>query len=90
VSMDSVLAGRSPRPGMTALCRLDGELGHFLRISAVHARRDAVLGEFGREDAADFRFLVDVVDLIAASAPADPSFGHALGVADGDALMLEG
>src|SRR5262249_31674301 len=74
---------------MTALRRLDAELGHFLRISGVHARPDVTLCQFGREDAADFRFLVDIVDLVAASAPADPSLRHALRVTDGDALMLE-
>src|SRR5215471_5173893 len=33
---------------------------------------------------------VGIVDLIAAKAPADPGLGHALGVADGTDLVLEG
>src|SRR5271163_2416725 len=52
-----------------ALRRLDAELRLLLGISLIHARGDAVLGEFGREDAADFRLLVDVIDLVAAGAP---------------------
>ena len=49
-----------------------------------------MLGEFGREDPPDFGLLVDIVDLIAAAAPADPGLGHALRVADGHDLVLEG
>ena len=69
-----LLAARPRRRGdrmrrrASPLRRLDAELRLLLGVSAVHARGDAVLGQLGREDAADFRLLVDIVDLIAADA----------------------
>ena len=53
----------------------------------------AYLREFSqrfREPLPDLGALVGVVDLVAAQALADPGLGHALRVADGDTLVLEG
>src|ERR1700722_13856235 len=72
------------------LCRFDSKIRLFLGVSLIHPRRETVLGEFCREGAANFRLLVDIVDLIAAGALRDPGFRHALRVADGDPLVLEG
>src|SRR5205807_1230420 len=66
------------------------QVGEFLRISLIHARGETVLGKLLGEDFAHHRDLVGVVDLVAAETPADPGLGHALCVADGDALVLEG
>src|SRR5439155_23058159 len=60
------------------------------RVGLVHLRAQPALGELLREQLAGFRVLVGVIDLVATGAPADPGLRHALRVADGDALVLEG
>src|SRR5919204_2296797 len=66
------------------------QVGQLLRVGLVHARGETLLGELLGEHFAYHRYLVGIVDLITTETPADPGLGHALGIADGDALVLEG
>src|SRR5581483_8782502 len=70
--------------------RLAAAAFEFCSVGCSHLGRQPVLGEFAFELLAGFGILVAVIDLVAADAPADPGFRHALRVADGDALVLEG
>src|SRR5215211_5240080 len=59
-------------------------------IGLAHLRRQPVLGQFLRELLTRLGVLIAVVDLVAAGAFADPRLRYALGVADRNALVLEG
>ena len=59
-------------------------------VGLVHRRLEPVPGKLLLEFLARLRVLVGVVDLVAAEPLADPGLRHALGVADRDALVLEG
>ena len=70
-----------PRP------RQRRQVGGLLGVGLLHARSEAAPAELLGEHRADRRRLVGIVDLVAAEAAADPGLGHALRVADGDALV---
>src|SRR5258706_13464578 len=76
-------------PGSGGLGNLGREFGKLVAIGLFHARFQAVLGERLGEHLAHFGRLVGIVDLVAADPLADPRLGHALGVADGNAFLLE-
>src|ERR1700720_2019671 len=76
-------------------CRRSSRLGHrrqigtLLCICLIHARGDALPGQFLGEHFSDERLLVGVVDLITAHPAADPCLGHTLRITDGNTLVLE-
>src|SRR5580700_271678 len=80
-SPNKLALGRAQaRPGWgerKKLRRLHAQLRHFLGVGRVHARGDIVLGELARKQSADLRLLVEIIDLVAADAAADPGFRHA-------------
>src|SRR5262245_41508460 len=73
-----------------ALRELWRQVGELSRIGVVHLRRHAVPGERVSEHGADFRLLIDIVNLVATDALADPGDRHALRVPRRRNLMLEG
>src|SRR6185437_10681286 len=76
-------------PASAAMARR-WQLGKLVPISLVHPRRHAALAQCLGEHLANDGLFVRIVDLIAPEAPADPCLRHALRVADGDSLVLEG
>src|SRR5262249_3638785 len=86
----AIRSGISNKARLRRLRRRRRQIGELLRIGLVHARGEAALAQLIGEHSPHHRHLVGIVDLIAAEAPADPRLGHALRVADGNDLVLEG
>src|ERR1700731_2071672 len=86
---DGGTAGRAARSDSGGMAR-GRQLRQLRLVCLVHPRFHAVFLQCVAEQLANHLFLVGIVDLIAADAPADPGLRHALRVADRDRFMLEG